>query len=180
MRPPVSRGHGKVNAAAHFRNFHQRLRVFVFVWVPAAGAEMRLLRERRYALTELRPLALRRLMIRRPAFVAMRARNPCLLFRTLLLGWNVRFMSWPLQSLCSKADTCVRRFPETRVYLKKGSRSIGHLPRISPLLRNSFLNRRFISTLAISPCRRSLAGGGSANKLSRSGARRVNDMQMRT
>lgn len=44
------------------------------------------------ALRTLRPFARRRRMMRRPALVAIRALNPCLRFRTRLLGWNVRFI----------------------------------------------------------------------------------------
>ncbi len=32
-------------------------------------------------------------MMRRPFFVAMRARNPWVRLREMLLGWNVRFMA---------------------------------------------------------------------------------------
>jgi hypothetical protein len=39
----------------------------------------------------LRPFARRRLMIARPARVAMRARNPCRRFRRRTFGWKVRF-----------------------------------------------------------------------------------------
>lgn len=39
-----------------------------------------------------RPLARRRFNTWRPAFVAIRARKPCVRARFRLLGWNVRFM----------------------------------------------------------------------------------------
>jgi hypothetical protein len=38
-----------------------------------------------------RPLARRRLRTRRPFFVLMRTRKPCVRLRCRLLGWNVRF-----------------------------------------------------------------------------------------
>ena len=38
----------------------------------------------------LRPFARRRLSTRRPFFVLMRTRNPCVLLRCRLFGWNVR------------------------------------------------------------------------------------------
>ncbi len=38
------------------------------------------------------PLALRALITPRPPRVCIRARNPCVLARFKLLGWNVRFM----------------------------------------------------------------------------------------
>lgn len=43
-----------------------------------------------------RPLARRRDKTARPSFVAMRARNPWVVLRRLLLGWYVRFItnSW--------------------------------------------------------------------------------------
>lgn len=40
-----------------------------------------------------RPLARRRFKTRRPALVAIRARNPWVLARLILLGWNVRFIA---------------------------------------------------------------------------------------
>ena len=40
----------------------------------------------------LRPLALLRLMTRRPFLVAIRTKNPCVRLREVLLGWNVRFI----------------------------------------------------------------------------------------
>src|SRR5216683_7728628 len=39
----------------------------------------------------LRPFARRRLRTRRPFFVLMRTRNPCVRLRWRVLGWNVRF-----------------------------------------------------------------------------------------
>ena len=48
-----------------------------------------------YALSFARPLARRLLRIRRPAFVAIRARNPWRFLRTRLDGWNVRFIACP-------------------------------------------------------------------------------------
>ena len=41
--------------------------------------------------SRLRPFARRRLRTLRPALVALRLRNPCSLFRLILLGWYVRF-----------------------------------------------------------------------------------------
>src|SRR5438094_40612 len=41
--------------------------------------------------SRLRPFARRRLRTLRPAWVALRLRNPCSLFRLTLLGWYVRF-----------------------------------------------------------------------------------------
>lgn len=43
-------------------------------------------------LSDLRPFLRLRATILRPLFVAMRARNPCLLTFFLFEGWNVRFM----------------------------------------------------------------------------------------
>ena len=40
------------------------------------------------------PLALRRLKIALPPRVAMRARNPCVRFRFMLLGWYVLFIDF--------------------------------------------------------------------------------------
>ena len=40
-----------------------------------------------------RPLARRRLITNRPFLVAIRTRNPWVLFRDVLLGWNVLFMT---------------------------------------------------------------------------------------
>ena len=48
-----------------------------------------------YALSFDRPLARRLFRIRRPAFVAIRARNPWRFLRTRLDGWNVRFIACP-------------------------------------------------------------------------------------
>ena len=45
-----------------------------------------------YGVSLARPLARRRLRTRRPAFVAIRARNPWLRARLILLGWYVRFI----------------------------------------------------------------------------------------
>jgi len=49
------------------------------------------------AANDLRPRLRRALMTRRPPLVAMRARKPCVRRRLILLGWNVRFMSFPPQ-----------------------------------------------------------------------------------
>lgn len=49
-------------------------------------------REPLYGVSCARPFARRRLMTRRPALVAIRARKPCVRARFNLLGWNVRFM----------------------------------------------------------------------------------------
>ncbi len=46
-----------------------------------------------YALSFARPLARRLFRILRPAFVAMRARNPWRFLRTRFDGWNVRFIA---------------------------------------------------------------------------------------
>ena len=46
-----------------------------------------------YALSFARPLARRLFKIRRPALVAIRARNPWRFLRTRLDGWNVRFIA---------------------------------------------------------------------------------------
>ena len=48
-----------------------------------------------YGVSRARPLARRRFRIRRPALVAMRARNPWVRARLILLGWYVRFMTFP-------------------------------------------------------------------------------------
>lgn len=45
-----------------------------------------------------RPFARRRFNTRRPAFVAIRARKPCVRARFKLPGWKVRFMSLNLKS----------------------------------------------------------------------------------
>lgn len=50
-------------------------------------------RRKRYGVSRVRPLARRRLRMARPAFVAMRARKPCVRARLILLGWNVRFIA---------------------------------------------------------------------------------------
>ena len=47
-----------------------------------------------YADSRLRPLARRRLRIIRPAWVDIRARNPCRRLRRRTLGWKVRFISF--------------------------------------------------------------------------------------
>lgn len=39
----------------------------------------------------LRPFARRRFRTSRPFFVLIRTRNPCVRFRRLIFGWNVRF-----------------------------------------------------------------------------------------
>jgi hypothetical protein len=52
----------------------------------------------------LRPLARRRLRTRRPFFVLMRTRNPCVRLRCRLLGWNVRFPFIPCNSLRSENE----------------------------------------------------------------------------
>jgi len=44
------------------------------------------------AVSILRPLALRRLITKRPPLVAILARKPWVLFILRTLGWNVRFM----------------------------------------------------------------------------------------
>lgn len=46
-----------------------------------------------YGVRRALPLALRAFITLRPPRVCMRARNPCVLARFKLLGWNVRFMS---------------------------------------------------------------------------------------
>ncbi len=46
-----------------------------------------------YGVSRALPLALRALITLRPPRVCIRARNPCVLARFILLGWNVRFMS---------------------------------------------------------------------------------------
>ena len=48
---------------------------------------------RGYGQSRLRPLARRLANTRRPPFVAMRARNPCVRLRCRLLGLKVRFMT---------------------------------------------------------------------------------------
>jgi hypothetical protein len=52
----------------------------------------------------LRPLARRRLRTRRPFFVLMRTRNPCVRLRCRLLGWNVRFPFIRCNSLRSENE----------------------------------------------------------------------------
>jgi hypothetical protein len=61
-----------------------------------------------------RPLARRRFNTRRPALVLMRARKPCVRFRRIRLGWNVRFMRTflrgggdPAKTRRAKLPTCV-------------------------------------------------------------------------
>ena len=49
-----------------------------------------------YGVSLARPLARRRFSTRRPALVAMRARKPWVRARLILLGWNVRFITWYL------------------------------------------------------------------------------------
>jgi hypothetical protein len=49
-----------------------------------------------------RPFARRRFRITRPAFVAIRARKPCVRARLIRLGWNVRFInleSWTVAAI---------------------------------------------------------------------------------
>lgn len=48
-----------------------------------------------YAPIRLRPFCRRRFSTRRPPLVRMRTRNPWVLFRLRLFGWNVRFMLSP-------------------------------------------------------------------------------------
>jgi len=50
----------------------------------------------RYGASRARPFARRRFNTRRPALVAMRARKPWVRARLILLGWNVRFMTFYL------------------------------------------------------------------------------------
>jgi hypothetical protein len=47
-----------------------------------------------YGVSCARPFARRRFSTRRPAFVAIRARKPWVRARLILLGWNVRFMTY--------------------------------------------------------------------------------------
>ena len=47
--------------------------------------------------SRVRPLARRRLMTRRPAAVDIRLRNPWVIFRFRVLGWNVRFIVGPAE-----------------------------------------------------------------------------------
>jgi hypothetical protein len=49
--------------------------------------------ERNQAESRARPLARRAVMIARPARVRMRSRNPCVLARRRLFGWNVRLLT---------------------------------------------------------------------------------------
>jgi hypothetical protein len=65
-----------------------------------------------YGVSLARPFARRRLITRRPAFVAIRARNPCVRARFILLGWYVRF-------ICLLPETLVRR---GRPSIRKGGK----------------------------------------------------------
>jgi hypothetical protein len=59
-----------------------------------------------------RPFARRRFRIRRPAFVAMRARNPCVRARLIRLGWNVRFIclkSWAIFEMATLEGFTIQR-----------------------------------------------------------------------
>ena len=56
-----------------------------------------------HALSDLRPFARLRLIIRRPDLSAILARNPCRRLRTLLLGWKVRFTRHSCMIRCSRA-----------------------------------------------------------------------------
>jgi hypothetical protein len=59
-----------------------------------------------YGVNRARPLARRRLRTRRPALVAMRARNPWVRARLILLGWNVRFIACYLGHKPVKIEPC--------------------------------------------------------------------------
>ena len=59
-----------------------------------------------YGVNRARPFARRRLITRRPALVAMRARNPWVRARLILLGWNVRFIAWYLGHKPVKIEPC--------------------------------------------------------------------------
>ena len=76
-----------------------------FVFVEYCG----LIQANRYGVSCARPLARRRLSTRRPAFVAMRARNPWVLARFKLPGWNVRFIVFDL-CLKTPASSSERKF----------------------------------------------------------------------
>lgn len=65
-------------------------RVTLVFWVCLLADFWR--REEAYGVSCARPLARRRFNTRRPAFVAILARNPCVRARFKMLGWNVRFI----------------------------------------------------------------------------------------
>lgn len=58
--------------------------------------------ERSQADRRARPFCRRRFRIFRPLWVAIRARNPSLRFRTRFEGWNVRLIVSYLPQLCDK------------------------------------------------------------------------------
>ncbi len=58
-----------------------------------------------YGVNRTRPLARRCLRIRRPALVAIRARNPCVRARFNLLGWYVRFICLIPESMTGELQT---------------------------------------------------------------------------
>lgn len=60
-----------------------------------------------------RPFARRRLSTRRPALVAIRARNPWVRARLILLGWKVRFIALNLRRFF-RGIRSVRRFAGAR------------------------------------------------------------------
>jgi hypothetical protein len=61
-------------------------------WLPGARHRLRPVRTRvAQTASRWRPLRRRAEMMARPARVRIRSRNPCVLWRRRLLGWNVRF-----------------------------------------------------------------------------------------
>ena len=65
-------------------------RVSLVFWVCLLADFWR--RDGAYGVSCARPLARRRFNTRRPALVAILARNPCVRARFKMLGWNVRFI----------------------------------------------------------------------------------------
>jgi hypothetical protein len=85
-RPATAKDAGKSSVAA--QGFPDRTIVRQWTWMrPARCVYSSWLTE-----SFLRPLARRRLITLRPFFVAMRARNPCVLRLLRRCGWNVLFM----------------------------------------------------------------------------------------